>query len=104
FGLATAYCWLTNQRPIAKALAKNVLFVLAVGFAVTARGVAAVDNAAHVGGLVLGAGLGALRARFPNQAPRWLDGLLIAVSAALTVAAVVVLHAYGGGGRDEKGA
>lgn len=96
FGLATVYCWLTNQRPIAKALAKNVLFVLALGIAVTARGVAAVDNAAHVGGLVVGAGLGALRARFPGQAPRWLDGLLMGAAAAVTVAAFAIVHSYGG--------
>jgi membrane associated rhomboid family serine protease len=96
FGLATVFSWLTNQRAIAKALAQNVLIVLALGFVVTARGVAAVDNAAHVGGLLVGAGLGALRARFPTEAPRWLDVLLISASAALTVAAFAIVHAYGG--------
>ena len=96
FGMATVYCWLTGQRAIAKALATNVLFVLVAGVVLAARSVLAVDNAAHVGGLVVGAGLGALRARFPDQAPRWLDALLIAAAAALTVAAFAIVHAYGG--------
>src|SRR5204863_5257717 len=52
FGVATVFAWRTGQQPIARALAKNVLFILVIGFAVTAGGAIAVDNAAHVGGLL----------------------------------------------------
>ena len=51
FGVAAVYAWRTGQRPIASALAKNVLFVLGVGFLLTSQGAVAVDNAAHIGGL-----------------------------------------------------
>jgi rhomboid protease GluP len=95
-GLATAYAFRTGQRAIAKALAWNILFVLAVGISLSARRVVAVDNAAHIGGLVLGVVIGLLRARFARPTPRWLDAALIAGSAALTVTAFAVVHAYGG--------
>src|SRR5262249_51192016 len=68
FGVATVFAWLTGQRPIARVLAKNVLFVLVLGFAITAGGAIAVDNAAHVGGLVVGALIGAGRVRWPRPA------------------------------------
>lgn len=92
-GAATAFAWRTGQRPIAKALAWNIFFVLAVGVSLSARQVVAVDNAAHVGGLLLGAVIGLCRARFARPAPRWLNVLLLSVSAALTVAAFAVVHA-----------
>jgi rhomboid protease GluP len=96
-GLATAYAWSTGQRPIARALAWNILFVLAVGFSLSARKVVSVDNAAHVGGLVVGALIGFVRARVPRPAPRWLDGLLLGLSAALVAAAFAVVRLGGGG-------
>jgi rhomboid protease GluP len=95
-GLATAFAWLTNQRRIARVLAWNILLVLGVGFSLTAGNLVAVDNAAHVGGLIVGGLIGVIRARFPLPAPRWLDGLLIGGSAALTAVAFAVVHAYGG--------
>jgi rhomboid protease GluP len=95
-GVATAFAWLTGQRRIARTLALNILFVLAVGISFSARNVVAVDNAAHVGGLVLGVLIGVARARVSRPTPRWLDGLLIGGSAALTAVAFAVVHAYGG--------
>lgn len=95
-GLATVFAWLTGQRAIARALGMNVLFVLGVGFAVTARGVVAVDNAAHVGGLVVGAGLGALRARFSRPLPRWLEVTLVVTAALLAITAFAVVRGYDG--------
>jgi rhomboid protease GluP len=95
-GLATAFAWLTKQRRIARVLAWNILLVLGVGFSLTAGNLVAVDNAAHVGGLVVGVLIGAVRARVSRPAPRWLDGLFIGGSAALTALAFGVVHAYGG--------
>jgi membrane associated rhomboid family serine protease len=80
FGVATVFAWLTHQREIARALAKNVLFVLVIGFAVTAGGTIAVDNAAHVGGLLAGAVVGGLRFRWPGPASRRTDALLLGAS------------------------
>jgi len=87
FGVATVFAWLTHQREIARVLAKNVLFVLVIGFAVTAGGAIAVDNAAHVGGLVAGALIGFARARWPRPVSGRTDLLLVVGSAALVLAA-----------------
>jgi membrane associated rhomboid family serine protease len=89
FGVAAVFAWLTRQREIARLLAKNVLFVLVIGFAATARGVIAVDNAAHVGGLVTGALVGVGRARWPGPVSRRTDALLVAGSIVVVVAAFV---------------
>jgi rhomboid protease GluP len=91
FGVATVFAWRTGQRPIASVLAKNVLFVLVIGFVMTARGVIAVDNAAHIGGLVTGAVIGLARARWTRPAPRWLDRLLLGGSATLAVGAFLLV-------------
>jgi rhomboid protease GluP len=86
-GVATLFAWRTGQRAIAKALAKNIVFVLVVGFAATAGGALAVDNAAHIGGLVAGAAIGLARARWPHPAPRWAEVSFVAASAALSLLA-----------------
>jgi rhomboid protease GluP len=95
-GVATVFAWRTGQRPIANALAKNVLFVLVIGFASTASGTIAVDNAAHVGGLAAGALIGLLRARWPRPAPRWADRLMGAGATAVSVTAFLTIWLGGG--------
>jgi rhomboid protease GluP len=95
-GLAATFAWRTGQRQIAKSLLYNVVFVLAIGLSLSARSVVAVDNAAHVGGLIVGAGLGLVRARYQRPLPRWLDRLLIGGSAVLAATGFAVVHAYGG--------
>jgi membrane associated rhomboid family serine protease len=92
FGVATVFAWLTRQVEIARALAKNVLFVLVIGFALTAGGAIAVDNAAHVGGLVAGALIGLARARWPRPVSARTDLLLVVGSAALVLAAFAFVH------------
>ncbi len=92
FGVATLFAWLTGQREIARVLAKNVLFVLVIGFAVTAGGAIAVDNAAHVGGLVLGAAVGLGRARWPRPVSRGTNALLIGASLVVVVTAFAVVR------------
>jgi rhomboid protease GluP len=87
FGVATVFAWLTGHREIAGVLAKNVLFVLVLGFALTAGGAIAVDNAAHVGGLVAGALIGVGRALRPRPVSTWTDVTLIAASIALVAVA-----------------
>ena len=91
-GMAATFAWLSGQRAVAKALAFNILFVLGVGLSLSARGVSLVDNAAHIGGLVAGVILGAIRVRVTRPAPRWLDSLLIGVSLALTAIAFAVVQ------------
>jgi rhomboid protease GluP len=91
FGVATVFAWLSGQREIARVLAKNVLFVLVIGFALTAGGALAVDNAAHVGGLVAGALIGLARALRPRPASRTMDVVLIGASIALVAAAFVAV-------------
>jgi rhomboid protease GluP len=91
FGVATVFAWLTGQREIGRALAKNVLFVLVLGVTLTVRGTLAVDNAAHVGGLLLGAGVGLARARWPNPASRRTDALLIVASTLIVAAAFALV-------------
>jgi rhomboid protease GluP len=95
FGVATVFAWLTGQREIARALGKNVLFVLVIGFAATAGGTIAVDNAAHLGGLVVGAAAGLGRARWPRPAPRLVNALLIGGSLAGVAVAFVVVRLGG---------
>jgi rhomboid protease GluP len=95
FGVAAVYAWRTGQRPIASALAKNVLFVLVVGFLLTSQGAVAVDNAAHIGGLILGAVIGLLRARWPRPTTRAQESLLFGASIAIVAAAFVFVRLGG---------
>jgi rhomboid protease GluP len=98
-GMAAAFAWLSGQRGVAKALAINILFVLGVGLSLSLSGRSLVDNAAHVGGLVAGVGLGAARFRVPRPLPRWLDrGLVVWVLVLAALAFAVV--ALGGAAVD----
>jgi membrane associated rhomboid family serine protease len=95
FGVAAVFAWLTGQRAIASVLAKNVLFVLVIGFALTAGGAIAVDNAAHVGGLLTGAVVGAARFRWPRPASTAFDGVLIGASIVIVAVAFTVVRLLG---------
>jgi rhomboid protease GluP len=95
FGVATVFAWRTGQQAIAKALAKNVLFVLAIGLVLTASGGVAVDNAAHVGGLVAGAVIGLARARWPRPTSRATEVLLIGASIVIVAAAFLFVRLGG---------
>jgi rhomboid protease GluP len=94
-GAATVFAWSTGQRALARSLAFNILLVLGVGLTLTARGIASIDNAAHVGGLVAGAAVGFGRVRLPGPAPRWLDATLIAAGVVLTAIAFAVVLVTG---------
>jgi rhomboid protease GluP len=89
-GLAAAYAWRTQQKGMARSLAMNLVFVLVLGYFLN------LDNAAHVGGFVSGALIGALRARWPQRLPRWLDATLIGASAVVSIAAFAIIRAYHG--------
>lgn len=93
-GMAATYAWLSGQRPAARALAFNILFVLGVGLSLSAGGVRLVDNAAHIGGLVAGVLLGLLRVRVSRPLPRWLDLALIGASFAATAAAFLIVRLH----------
>jgi membrane associated rhomboid family serine protease len=94
-GMAATFSWRSGQRAVARALAFNILFVLGVGLSLSARGVGLVDNAAHIGGLVVGAAAGLVRVEVRRPAPRWLDRGLIATSIALTAVAFVAMRLSG---------
>jgi membrane associated rhomboid family serine protease len=89
-GIAAAYAWRTKQKGIARSLTMNVVFILVVGYFIN------LDNAAHLGGFVSGGVVGVLRARWPRPLPRWLDAVLVSASAAVSIAAFVIIRAYHG--------
>jgi rhomboid protease GluP len=95
FGVAAVFAWRTGQQQIAKALAKNVAFILVLGFLLTSGGAVAIDNAAHVGGLLLGAVIGLLRARRPQPATRGQEALLVGGSVAIVTMAFLAVRLGG---------
>jgi hypothetical protein len=54
--------------------------------------VAPIDNAAHIGGLVVGLLAGVIRARRPQPLSRRAEVLLIGISLVLTVVAFVIVR------------
>ncbi len=90
-GIAVVFAWRTGQKTIAKNLLMNVGLVLVMWVLVNG-----VDNGAHIGGLLAGGAIGYLRVRWPRPFPRWLDILLIGLSAAVSVAAFLIVWSYGG--------
>jgi rhomboid protease GluP len=97
-GMAATFAWLSGQRAVARALAINVLFVLGVGFSLSLSGTSMVDNAAHIGGLVAGVGLGAARVRMQRPLPRWLDVGTVVWMLLLAALAFTVVATGGAGG------
>jgi rhomboid protease GluP len=91
-GMAAAFAWMTGQRAAARTLAFNILFVLGLGISLSVGRVAPIDNAAHVGGLVIGVIAGLVRARRPQPLSRRADALLIGLSLMLTAVAFLVVH------------
>jgi len=89
-GIATVLAWRVGQRAIARTLLTNVAFVLILGLTIN------LDNAAHIGGFVLGALIGLVRSRFRAPAPRAVNAALIVVSAGLSAAAFAFLISFKG--------
>jgi membrane associated rhomboid family serine protease len=89
-GIAAAFAWRTGQKGITRMLLINVAIIMVLGVAVN------IDNAAHLGGFVVGGLIGLLRARWPRPLPRRLNAVLIGASLALSIAAFVVVHSYHG--------
>ncbi len=94
-GMAATFAWRSGQRAAAKALAFNIVFVLAVGLSLRAGGIHLVDNAAHVGGLVAGTVIGFARVSTPRPMPVWLDRGLVGGSFALAAAAFAIVLVVG---------
>ncbi|HET6279732.1 MAG TPA: rhomboid family intramembrane serine protease [Polyangia bacterium] len=89
-GIAVVFAWRTGQKTIAKNLLMNVALVLMLGL------FANLDNGAHIGGLLAGGVIGFFRVRWPRPLLRWLDLLLLVLSAAVSLAAFVIVRSYGG--------
>jgi rhomboid protease GluP len=89
-GLTAAFAWRTGQKGIARALLTNVGIVLVFGLMLN------LDNAAHLGGFVIGGLLGLARARWSRPLPRKLDVFLIGASAVLSIGAFAIVHSYAG--------
>jgi membrane associated rhomboid family serine protease len=89
-GIAAAFGWRTGQMDIARRAAINAAAVFALGYVLD------LDIIADLGGFVSGGLIGLLRARWPQRLPRWLDATLIGASAAVSIAAFVVIRAYHG--------
>jgi rhomboid protease GluP len=90
-GMAASFAWLSGQRAAARALAINILFVLGLGISLSMGRVAPIDNAAHIGGLVVGVIAGVLRARRPQPFSRLAEALLIGGALLLTAVAFAVV-------------
>jgi rhomboid protease GluP len=95
-GLAATFAWRSGQRAIAKALAFNILFVLGIGLSLTAGGVRLVDNAAHIGGLVVGAIIGLARVSVRRPTSPVLDRVLVAASFTVVALAFLIVQLTGG--------
>jgi rhomboid protease GluP len=94
-GMAATFAWRSGQRAAARALAFNILFVLAVGLSLSARGIHLVDNAAHIGGLIAGAFIGLGRVAMRRPVPRRLDRALVIGAFALALTAFVAMRFSG---------
>jgi membrane associated rhomboid family serine protease len=89
-GIAATFAWRTGERRITRTVAINVAIVLVLGYFLD------LDNIAHAGAFVAGGLIGLACARWPRRLPRGLDAALVGASAAVAVAAFVVVRAYHG--------
>ena len=95
-GMVAVLAWIADLKPLAKALLRNAAFIIALGVALSLSGRGLIDNGAHVGGLLTGAGIGWARARIRRPIPRAANWLLAAGGFALTLGAFASIIAAGG--------
>ena len=95
-GMVAVLAWTADLKPLAKSLLRNAAFIIALGVALSASGRGLVDNGAHVGGLLTGAVIGWIRARYRRPMPRTADRALVVASFALILVAFGSILAAGG--------
>lgn len=89
-GIAAAFAWRTGEKRIPRTVGVSAAIVLVLGYFLD------LDNVAHVGAFVAGGLIGLACARWPRRLPRVLDAALVGVSAAVAIAAFVVVRGYHG--------
>ena len=95
-GLVAVVAWFANMRPLATLLLRNAGFLIVLGLGLSFSGHGFMDNGAHIGGLLAGAGIGWLRVKKVPRLPRALNTTLLVVSFALVALAfAVVIPAQG---------
>jgi rhomboid protease GluP len=95
-GMVAVLAWTADLKPLAKSLLRNAAFIIALGVALSVSGRGLVDNGAHVGGLLTGALIGWVRARYRRPMPRTADRVLVVASFALILVAFGSILAAGG--------
>jgi rhomboid protease GluP len=89
-GIAATFAWRTGEKRIMRTVAINVAIVLVLGYFLD------LDNIAHAGAFVAGGLIGLACARWPRRLPRALDAALLGTSAAVAIAAFIIVRAYHG--------
>lgn len=95
-GMVAVLAWTADLKPLAKSLLRNAAFIIALGVALSVSGRGLIDNGAHVGGLLTGALIGGVRARFRRPMPRIANRVLVVAALALTLVGFGSIVAAGG--------
>lgn len=95
-GLVAVLAWFADIRPLAMMLLRNAGFIIVLGLALSLSGRGFMDNGAHIGGFVAGAGIGWARSRIRRPLSRQLNAALFAAAFTLVaIAFLVVIPARG---------
>ena len=93
-GMVAVLAWMADLKPLAKSLLRNAMFIIGIGLALSWSGQGALDNGAHIGGLLSGMAIGWIRTRIRRPLSPSLSFTLSGASlvATLTSFTMVVLR------------